>query len=179
MAEGKEKADLLFASICGGDLEEPAPFNEDWSPGLSPDTERDEARLTLEGWEASGLSWEDYAVPGMKASEGLVDHFMSSCPPAWQESSLAQPGEAVDRADGRELFDTFERSGDAWVYAGVQQRGGGHPGRPAKSTGVERRDAGISTSPRKEAQRAVMTSRRMREEFRQTKGPVRPPQGRG
>lgn len=177
MAEGKEKADLLCASLLGGMREGPAPFDEDWDP--TQGREPEDGRLTLEGWEASGLSWEDYAVPGMEASDDLVEHFMSACPPAWQDGSLAQPGEAVDRTDGRELFDTFERSDDAWVYAGAQQRGGGRPERPAKPTGVERRSVGVSASPRKEAQRAVMASRRMREEFRQTKGVVRPTQERG
>lgn len=168
MAEGKEKADLLCASLLGGMQEEPAPFDDDWDP--TQGREPEDGRLTLEGWEESGLSWEDYAIPGMEASDDLVEHLMSACPPAWQDGSLAQPGEAVDRADGRELFDTFERSGDAWVYAGAQRRGGGHAAKPAKPTGVERRAAGVSASPRKEAQRAVMASRRMREEFRPTQG---------
>lgn len=80
---------------------------------------------TLDGWHKSGLpTFEDYAQPGDKVSQDIVDHFVNSVPPILMRRSCTQAGEAYSLAQDendnyRNTYTTFHEVGDGeWIFDG-------------------------------------------------------------
>lgn len=80
---------------------------------------------TLEGWKNSGLpAFEDFCFPGDAVDDGMVEHFITSVPPALMWSSCMQAGEphslVFDEDSGRfrNTYITFRKVKGGWLFDG-------------------------------------------------------------
>lgn len=80
---------------------------------------------TLEGWRESGLTtFEDFCFPGDDVDDAMVEHFITSVPPALMWPSCMQAGEphsfAFDEDYGRyrNTYTTFHKIKGGWIFDG-------------------------------------------------------------
>lgn len=75
---------------------------------------------TLNQWNGSGLTLDQFLTIGDQVDEDMVDYFISVLPPAHLSANIVQMGEPVRHSDsGQEMFNTIYREAGRWIYAGV------------------------------------------------------------
>lgn len=85
---------------------------------------RDEGPKSFNGWYCSGLSLQDYLLPGDKVDERMVNYFRDILPPLIDWSALLQSSEPHsyekdEKGTYRPTYTTFAASDGEWHYAGL------------------------------------------------------------
>lgn len=84
---------------------------------------------TMDGWNGSGLSFDDYFFPGDVVAEDVVDYFVNVVPPVLMRHDCTQAGEEVstekdDNGRYRATYTTFHCIGEGrWRYDGCCFKG--------------------------------------------------------
>jgi len=78
---------------------------------------------TMDMWNGSGLSFDEFAMPGDKVDGEIVDYFLNVLPPITNQSCLMQCSEPcchVDDGEGhwRATYTTFAFEKGTWIYKG-------------------------------------------------------------
>lgn len=77
---------------------------------------------TYEQWQESGENLGEFLQVGDVVDEELQIYFLEVLPPACWSRDCIQIGEPskADPVTGANMFETLEKKGDSWIYAGVK-----------------------------------------------------------
>lgn len=82
--------------------------------------EKEAIKYTLPGWESSGKSWTDYAIPGHEICISLWEYFLSVVPPILKARGflVSEPYRQVDGVFEYMAF-VRDRDWDKYYYVGI------------------------------------------------------------